>query len=365
LEGFTLPKILWLKENEPEHYNKLDKVIMPKDFINYKLTGRVATDYSDAAGTLMFDVKKRAYDTAFMEKMGVPASVAPEVMESTGAVGTLTPDMARNLGLNADVRVIAGGADNSCAAIGNGIVKEGQAVVSVGTSGTVVAFLNDIAARVTGDVHLFNYSYPNGIYAMGVMLSAGEALNWLKRCLMPELGFDEMAALAAKSPAGSNNLIFLPYIFGERCPYSDADARGVFFGLSGTTDKSDIVRAVMEGVAFGLKDLCGLVSGFVPLNEVYITGGGAKSPVWGQIIADVLGVELSVLNIEEGPAFGAALIAGVGSGMFSSFEEAKNKALSVVNAYLPDNKRVYEKQYAIYKQLYAANKNIFKELSHL
>jgi len=295
--------------------------------------------------------------------VGVPQSMLPDAIESTATVGNILPELARSLGLNDVVKVVAGGADNSCAAIGNGIVTEGQAVVSVGTSGTVVAFLNDINAKVTGDVHLFNYSYPGGIYAMSVMLSAGEALNWLRRSLMPELSFEDMNALAEQSPAGANRLVFLPYIFGERCPYSDADARGVFFGLSGTTDKADMVRAVMEGVAFGFKDLFGLVTEFVPLNEVYITGGGAKSDIWGRIIADVLGVRLSVLNIEEGPAFGAALIAAVGSGVFANFEEAKGKALSVVKTYEPDKNNNYDKLYGVYKSLYTANKKIFGELA--
>ena len=363
LEGFTLPKILWLAENEPDNFKKVAKVIMPKDYINYKLTGRVATDCSDAAGTLLFDIKNRAFDAGFAVKMGVPPEILPEVLESTGVVGTLSADIAREIGLPEDVSVVAGGADNSCAAIGNGVVKEGQAVLSIGTSGTIVAFLSDIKAKVTGDVHLFDYSYPGGIYAMGVALSAGESLSWLRRSLFNEYNFDDMNALAGASPPGSNKLIFLPYIFGERCPYSDANARGVFFGLSGTTDRRDIVRAVMEGVAYSMKDLYGLVSDFVPIDEIYITGGGAKSNVWGQIISDVIGVELSVLNIEEGPAFGAAIIAAVGCGMYGSFEEAKAKTLSVTKVFRPQPKSVYEKQYAIYKKLYAANKNLFAELS--
>ena len=365
LEGFTLPKILWLAENEPGNFKKVDKVVMPKDYINYKLTGVIATDYSDAAGTLLFDITRREFDAGFAEKMGVPARMLPPAYESSAAVGTVSDDVARELGLPSGVRVVAGGADNSCAAIGNGVVREGQAVVSVGTSGTVVAFLNGIDSKVTGDVHLFNYSYPKSVYAMGVALTAGEALNWLRRRMFPELSFDDMNALAEESSPGSGGLVFLPYLFGERCPYSDADARGVLFGLSGTTDRRDIVRAVMEGVAFAMKDLFGLVSNFVSIDEIYMTGGGAKSGVWGQIMADVIGRRLYVLNIEEGPAFGAALIAAVGCGMFESFEEAKGKCLSVVKVFEPRAVAVYEKQYAIYKKLYEANKNIFRELASI
>ena len=182
---------------------------------------------------------------------------------------------------------------------------------------------------------------------------------------MPDMSFDDMNRLAEDSPIGANRLIFLPYLFGERCPYSDANARGVFFGLSGTTSKGDMVRAVMEGVAFGMKDLYGLVSGFARLDEIYITGGGAKSDIWGRIISSVLNKKLSVLNVEEGPAFGAALIASVGSGVFDSFESAKQKSLSVVKTFTPEANERYEELYKIYKKLYAANKPLFKELSLL
>ena len=366
LEGFTLPKILWLRENEPENYSRVSKVIMPKDYLNYMLTGNIMTDVSDAAGTLLFDVKNRKWSSQMLEAVGVSPEILPQAVESTSAVGKLKPELAAELGLSPETLVIAGGADNSCAAIGNGAVSEGQAVISVGTSGTVIAFLSGITSKVTGDVHLFNYSYPGASYAMGVMLSAGECLNWAKRELFPELSFDEMNKLAQTVPAGSGGVVFLPYIFGERCPHQDADARGIFFGLSGATAKAALIRAVMEGVALGLKSIYELVEKFTNIKEIYITGGGAKSALWGQIISNAVNRELTVLNIEEGPAFGAALIAAVGSGVFENFDEAKNICLKVVKTIKPDSdSKVYEKYYKLYNKLYSANKELFKELSAL
>lgn len=363
LEGFTLPKILWLRENEPENFKKINKVVMPKDYINYMLTGNIKTEVSDAAGTLLFDVKNSCWSKEMLEKMGLNENILPEVLQSTGVVGEIKANLADELGLAKDAKIIAGGADNSCAAVGNGVIKKGQAVLSVGTSGTAVAYLDEISSKVTGDVHLFNYSMPNSLYAMGCMLCAGEALNWLKRTLFEETSFDELNALADNTPAGSNGIIFLPYLFGERCPYSDTNARGVFFGISGSTGKGELIRSVMEGVAFGLKDLFSLVTDFVDVNELYITGGGAKSKVWGQIIADVVNRELNVLNIEEGPSFGAALIALVGSEMCPDFETAKGKAVKIIKTIKPSkNAEKYAKIHELYSELYKTNKEIFAKL---
>ncbi len=366
LEGFTLPKILWLRENEPLNFKKVSKVIMPKDYINYMLTGNIKTEVSDAAGTLLFDVKNSRWSSEMLEKMSLNKDILPEVLQSTDVVGLVSDDISDELGLAKDAKVIAGGADNSCAAVGNGVITKGQAVLSVGTSGTAIGYLDGINGKVTGDVHLFNYSMPDSLYAMGCMLCAGEALNWLKRTFFADNSFDELNALADASPAGSDGIIFLPYLFGERCPYSDANARGVFFGISGGTEKGDMIRAVMEGVAFGLKDLFTLVTDFVDVNEVYITGGGAKSKVWGQIIADVVNRELKVLNIEEGPSFGAALIALVGAGMCPDFETAKGKSVKVIKTIKPgENVLKYDSIHKLYKELYTANKEAFKKLQEI
>jgi len=364
LEGFTLPKILWLRENEPENFSKVYKVIMPKDYINYMLTGNIKTEVSDAAGTLLFDVENSCWSKEMLEKMDLNEEILPEVLQSTGIVGEVRAEIAKELYLADGAKVIAGGADNSCAAVGNGVISKGQAVLSVGTSGTAIAYLDKINGKITGDVHLFNYSMPQSLYAMGCMLCAGEALNWLKRTLFPNSSFDEINSLADKAPAGSGGIVFLPYLFGERCPYSDPNARGVFFGISGASGQGEIIRSVMEGVAFGLGDLFSLVTDFVDVTELYITGGGAKSKVWGQIIADVVNRELNVLNIEEGPSFGAALIALVGSGMCPDFETAKGKSVKIIKTIKPsENVKKYADLHKLYTEIYTVNKDLFKKLS--
>jgi len=358
LEGFTLPKILWLKENEPQNFAKLHKVIMPKDYINYKLTGRITTDASDAAGTILLNVSKKQWSEELIEKVGLSSDILPEVLESVDIVGNVNEASASELGLSKDTLVIAGGADNSCAAIGNGVVKSGQTIISIGTSGTVVTMLDNVPNNITGDVHLFNYSYPGKYYAMGCMLCAGESLNWLRN-IVNEDDFDKFNQLSAESAPGANGVVFLPYLFGERCPYPNPDAKGMFFGLSNTTNKADMVRAVMEGVAYNIKAMFDIVSEFTEPTDIYITGGGAKSHIWGQIIADILGRKINVLNIEEGPAFGAALIAGVGAKIFDSFDAAKAVFLKSERTIEPANHAAYSETFIKFKKLYEVNKELF------
>lgn len=364
LEGFTLPKVLWLRDNEPENFKKLCKVIMPKDYINFNLTGEICTDVSDAAGTLMYDVKNCCWCEELLKMLDLDISLLPKVLQSTGVVGEVKAELSSELGLKAGCKVIAGGADNSCAGVGNGAIKNGQAVVSVGTSGTVIAYIDNVSQKVDGSVHLFNYSAPNSWYAMGCMLCAGEALNWIQRTLFENDSFKAIDKFAENSPIGSNNLIFMPYLFGERTPHNDPNARGVFFGINSATAKGDILRSVMEGVAFGLKDLYSKVEAFSDISEVYITGGGAKSELWGQIIADVLNKELRVLNISEGPSFGAVLIALVGAGLCTDLESAKGNAVEVKKVIKPSARaEEYNKYYNIFKKLYIANKDLFAELN--
>ncbi|MCL2841105.1 MAG: xylulokinase [Defluviitaleaceae bacterium] len=360
LEGFTLPKILWLRTNEPDNFAQVAKVVMPKDYVNFKLTGRIATDVSDAAGTMLFDVAKGQWSSGLIEKVGINADILPEVLESIDIVGNVLPELAAELGLSENTLVIAGGADNSCAAIGNGAIEAGQTIISIGTSGTVVTMLDKVPAHITGDVHMFNYSYPNSYYAMGCMLCAGESLNWL-RDIVAIKDFEAFNVLAERSKPGAGGVVFLPYLFGERCPWPNPAARGVFFGLSNTTSKEDMVRAVMEGVAFNLRAMYDLIEPFTKIKEIYITGGGAKSHIWGQIIADVLGRQMQVLNIEEGPAFGAALIAGVGAKVFSNFAEAKAQFLKTNRIIEPTARDIYAKQFKVFKKLYEVNQCLFAE----
>ncbi len=361
LEGFTLPKILWLRENEPENYKKVNKVIMPKDYINFMLTGNIKTDVSDAAGTLLFDVKNTHWSGELCLRTGVSPEILPEVIPSTGLVGCVKEELCRELGFEPGCKVIAGGADNSCAAIGNGVIKEGQGVISIGTSGTVIGYVGEIKSEVTGGVHLFNYSAPNSRYAMGCMLCAGEALNWTKRTFFENLSFDELNVLAEDAPAGSGGLIFLPYLFGERSPHNDPDARGAFIGIFGGCEKGNIIRSVMEGVGYAVKDMYEEVVKFTDLNEIFITGGGAKSNLWGQICSDILNKPLKVLNISEGPSYGAALIALVGSGAAEDFEAAKGGKVKVIKEITPsENTKIYDRFYPVFRQLYKSNKENFK-----
>lgn len=363
LEGFTLPKLLWLRENEPQNYAKLNKMIMPKDYINYKLTGIIATEKSDAAGTLLYDVKNSRRADEIFDALSLDKNIQPQVLNSTDVVDTVKGDMCELLGNSC--LVIAGGADNSCAAVGSGMAHSGQGIISIGTSGTVLGCLNELNTTVTGEVHLFNYSVPDTMYAMGCMLSAGECLNHLKRTLFDTIPFAELDSLAEKAPIGSGGLIYLPYLFGERTPHNDPNARGVFFGLSGSTDKGCIIRSVLEGVAFGIRDMYEKVSAFSSLDELTLTGGGAKSPLWSQIIADVLNKPLKVNSISEGPSLGAAFLAAAGSGL-CTLDEIQSKVLKCERVVAPSSDAAkYEPYYDIYKKLYVANKDIFAQLNAL
>jgi len=353
LEGFTLPKVLWLRDNEPQNFARVHKIIMPKDYINYKLTGRIATDLSDAAGWVALDVQNRRWSQSLLSALGLDENLLPKLLESTDTLGQIKPQLATQLGLSPQTTVFAGAADNSAAAIGNGITRPGQTIISIGTSGTVVTMLDKLPANITGTVHLFNYSHPGSYYAMGCMLSAGESLSWLRN-IINAADFDEMGRLAADSTPGAGGVVFLPYLFGERCPHPDPAAKGIFYGLSGTTTRADMARAVMEGVAYNIRAMYELIADMTEITEICITGGGAKSRIWGQIIASTLGRTINVLNIEEGPALGAALIAGVGSGEFADFDAAKQQFLHVDRIITPEPNPIYKQRYKTFTKLYQA-----------
>lgn len=355
LEGFTAPKVLWLKDNEENNYSKVKYVVLPKDYIRYKLTGEIYTEVSDAAGTLLFDVKKKCWNKELMEKLNINNLIVPNVLESTDVAGRVEKLIARELGLSEDTLVIAGGADNACAAIGSGIVDSSKAVLSIGTSGTIVAFCENPNIKTKGNVHLFNHSYPNSWYLMTVMLSAGMSLKWIKEQILNiDMSYNQLTALASKSSIGSNGVIFLPYLFGERSPHSDPKAKSIFYGLSGATKTEDMIRSVLEGVGFGFKDCLNVIEENVNIDEIRITGGGANSPLWVSIIADIINKPINTINIQEGPAFGAAIIAGVGAGVFNDFHSILNKVITIEKTIRPDteNVKLYEEYYSIYMDLY-------------
>ena len=366
LEGFTAPKILWLRNNEPENFKKLDTVLLPKDYIRYKLSAKLGMDLSDAAGTLLCDVKAEDWSEEIMEKLELEKSIMPHVLKSVDNVGTVTDEAAEKTGLSTSTKIIAGGADNACGSVGSGIIKAGRVMASLGSSGVVVAQTDKPEADPGGRIHLFNHAVPNSYYMMGVVLSAGMSFKWMKEEMFnDELDFETLNKEAAAVEAGSDGLTFLPYLYGERTPHADADARGVFFGISGKHKRGHFIRSVMEGVSFGLRDSLELIKDRgVEIDEIRLIGGGAKSELWQQITADVFGETISLINIEQGPAFGAAIIAGVGSGFFADFESIVEELVDVVKTVdpIPENVEKYNKNYKIYQNLYGDLKDRFKDL---
>ncbi|MFW6270232.1 MAG: xylulokinase [Bacillota bacterium] len=369
LEGFTAPKILWLKENEPENYKKVKQVLLPKDYIRYKLTGEIHMDVSDGAGTLMLDVENKNWSDPLLKKLGIEKDLLPPVVESIAVTGEITSEVAKKTGLNPGTPVVAGGADNACGAVGSGIIKEGRVMASIGSSGVVLAQTNSPTPDDQGRIHLFNHSKPDVWYMMGVMLSAGMSYSWLQESMYGDrLEYEELNQLAGEIEPGSEGLVFLPYLYGERTPHADANARGVFFGISGKHKEGHFARSVMEGVSFGLRDSLELIKEKgIEIKEIRAIGGGIKSEVWQSILANIFGEEISLLNVEEGPAFGAALIAGVGVEAFSSFEAAEKKMIKIKRKIPPRTETVkkYDKYYQIYRDLYPSLKENYKNLSEI
>lgn len=369
LEGFTAPKILWVKENEPSNYKKIRHVLLPKDYIRYKLTGEIKSEVSDNAGTLLFDVKGKKWSKEILKLLDIKREILPESVNSTDVAGYITKSVERDIGIKEGTPVVAGGADNACGAIGSGIIKEGRVMISIGTSGVVLAQSNKALPDLKGRIHLFNHSYPDKYYMMGVMLSATGSFNWLKEKLFQnKYNIEELNNIASNSIPGSQGLIFLPYLNGERTPHGDPNARGVYFGISNTHNNSHFVRSTMEGVAFGLRDSYELIKNKeISIDEIRLIGGGAKSSLWCQILSDILGEELSLINIEEGPAFGAAIIAGVGTQVFNSFDEAEENFIKIKNTIKPNpnNFEMYNKNYEIYKTLYERLEDVFNRKNYI
>lgn len=367
LEGFTAPKILWLKENEPENYQKVKYILLAKDYIRYRLTGELFTEVSDAAGTLLFEVIKKRWSTGLLEKLEIDPDLLPPILNSFDLAGRITKPIAEKTGLKFGTPLVAGGADNACGAVGSGIIQEGRVMVSIGSSGVVLAQTDNPQADQGGRIHLFNHACPNSWYMMGVMLSAGMSYEWLEKKLFNNsLDYPKLDQLAEEIEPGSEGLLFLPYLYGERTPHNDANARGVYFGISGKHDQRHFTRSVLEGVTFALKDSLELIKDKgVKVKEIRAIGGGAKSSVWQQILADILGKEINLLNVEEGPAFGAALIAGVGVGVYGSFTEAVSGIVKVQKTIVPriQNTEKYNQYYQLYKKLYYSLKEDFKELN--
>lgn len=363
LTGFTAPKILWVREHEPEVYAKGAHVLLPKDYVRYKLTGDYATDKAGAAGTILFDVKARDWSPEVLEKLDIPAAWLPKTHEGPEVTGVISAAAAALTGLKAGTPVVGGGGDQAAGAVGVGAVESGIVGLVLGTSGVVFASTDAPYIEKDGLLHAFCHAVPGAWHLMGVMLSAAGSLQWHRDTLAPGVSFDDLLAPAADVPAGAEGLFFLPYLTGERTPYPDPLARAGFVGLTLRHALPHLTRAVLEGVAFGLRDSMELVkgAGLGEIKQIRVSGGGAKSPLWRQILADVIGSELVTVNTTEGGAFGAALLAAVGAGVWQTVPEACRATIKVVSATSPqpEQVKVYNDLYPLYRGLYPALKPTF------
>lgn len=367
LTGFTAPKILWVQENEPQVYARVRHILLPKDYVRYQLTGGFAVDKADAAGTILMDIRRRDWSPEMLEALSVPREWLPQTFEGPQITGRVSETAARLTGLKAGTPVAAGGGDQAAQAVGVGAVQPGIVALTLGTSGVVFASTGEPFIEPQGRLHTFCHSAPGRWHMMGVMLSAAGSLRWFRDTVAPGMDYDSLLAPAVKVPPGCEGLLFLPYLTGERTPYPDPLARGGFAGLTVRHGIAHMTRAVLEGVAFGLRDSFELIkaAGLSSIRQVRVSGGGARSPLWRQILADVFNTELVTINTTEGAAYGAALLAGVGTGIWSGVDEACQATIRQTGnaAPQPETAAVYERSYQVYRQLYPALRDVSHALS--
>ena len=363
LTGFTAPKILWVQQNEPEIYARARHVLLPKDYIRYCLTGDFAMDKADGSGTILFDVRARTWSSEMLAALDIPAAWLPPTFEGPEITGRVSAQAAAQTGLAVGTPVMAGGGDQAAQAVGVGVVQAGIVALTLGTSGVVFASANQPLIEPEGRLHAFCHAVPNMWHLMGVTLSAAGSLQWHRDTLAPQVDFDTLMDEAAEAPAGSEGLLFLPYLSGERTPYPDPLARGAWVGLTLRHKRAHLTRAVLEGVAFSLKDCFNLLkqAGVGEIKQVRASGGGTKSALWRQIFASVLESELVTVNTTEGAAFGAALLAGVGVGSWPDVPSACAATIQITGHTAPDETAaVYQKLYPYYRALYSALKPTFE-----
>ncbi|MDA0835233.1 MAG: xylulokinase [Planctomycetota bacterium] len=376
LTGFTAPKILWLRNREPKNFAKTVQILLPKDYIRYRLTGEFATEVSDASGTLLLDVKNRRWSKPLLSKLELDAGLLPSVYESEDVSGTLSAIAAAQLGLPAGVPVVGGGGDQAAGAVGNGIVKAGVISATMGTSGVVFAHSDEMQVDPLGRVHTFCHAVRGRWHVMGVVLSAGGSLQWYRNQLgqaevelARQNGIDPYELLtqqAASAPVGSEGLYFLPYLTGERTPHADPYARGAWIGLSLRHGRPHLIRSVMEGATYAMKDCLEIIKGMeIPVREIRLSGGGARGPFWRQLQADIYGQKVCVINAEEGPAYGVALLAAAGTGAYKDVVEACTATIRVVQTTNVQSKprQQYQKAYPMYGKLYRSLKDDFAEIA--
>ncbi|WP_027410331.1 xylulokinase [Anoxybacteroides tepidamans] len=368
LEGFTLPKLLWVKKYEPHIYEQAHTFLLPKDYVRFRFTGHVAMEYSDAAGTLLLDIRNKVWSRQLCHALDIDIGLCPPLVESAAYVGTLLPEVAEQTGLPTTVKVFAGGADNACGAIGAGILSEGRTMCSIGTSGVILAYEQTGNKQFAGKVHYFNHANPNSYYIMGVTLAAGYSFEWFKRTFAPEDSFSEIVKRASESTIGANGLLFTPYLVGERTPYADANIRSSFIGIDASHTKWDFARAVIEGITFSLNESITIIkeSG-KQVKSVVSVGGGAKSQEWLQIQANIFDTPIEKLKNEQGPGMGAAMIAACGCGWFTSLEECASVFKQVEQIVEPreEETKLYRELFLVYRQIYSQTKEINEQLKKL
>jgi xylulokinase len=362
LAGFTAPKLLWVRNHEPEMWSQVRHVLLPKDYVRLRLTGSHAVDVADGSGTILFDLRRRTWSQEVLDSLNLDRGLFPPTFEGPEITGSVSAGAAQPTGLSVGTPVVAGGGDQSANAVGVGAVRPGVVALSLGTSGVIFATTDGPTIEARGRVHSFCHAVPDRWHMMGVMLSAAGSLRWFRDTLAPGTDYEDLVGEAAGAPPGADGLVFLPYLTGERTPHPDPYARGAFVGLTVRHERRHLTRAVLEGVAFGLKDGLDLMveAGTPAPNQVRASGGGVRSELWRQILADVLGAEIVTVGTEEGAAYGAALLAAVGAGWFPSVEEACDQLVGVTPAAEPSSDTdTYREAHRLYRRMYPALSPLF------
>jgi xylulokinase len=362
--GFTLPKILWVRENEPEIWATVRSVLLPKDYVRLRLTGDKASDVADSSGTLLFDVSRRAWSKEMLDSFAIDPSLLPAVFESPQITGEVSTSGSEQTGLRRGTPVVAGAGDNAAGAIGMGVTRPGTLSATIGTSGVLFGVTERPSLDTRGRIHTLCHAVPGRWHNTGVTLAAGLSLKWFRNNFANGATYDELGALAEQAPSGANGAVWLPYLMGERTPHLDPRARAAFVGLTASHTLGDLVRGVMEGVAFSLRDSLEIFKELgAPVERIRLGGGGAKSELWRRIQADVYGHPVEVLAADEGAAFGAAILAGVGAGEWNSVDEACERTVRVVETVDPDRRtaEALERNYEVYRRLYPALRYAFAD----
>ncbi|WP_181347849.1 xylulokinase [Thalassobacillus sp. CUG 92003] len=366
LEGFTLPKLLWVKEHEPDHYNQASTFLLPKDYVRFRLAGMIHSEYSDAAGTLMLDVAHKEWSQTICEAFEIDAALCPPLVESSERVGTLTHEIADKTGLSAATSVFAGGADNACGAIGTGILSEGKTFCSIGTSGVVLSYEHTGDLDFAGKVHYFNHGKTDAYYTMGVTLGAGYSLNWFKEVFAEHKSFEDLMQGIGDVPIGAKGLLFTPYLAGERTPHADAAIRASFIGIDSSHQLTDFVRAVVEGITFSLNESLEIFrANGKSIDRIITSGGGAKNETWLQIQADIFNATIVRLSSEQGPGVGAAMLAAYGCEWYPSLEACADVFTHEKEEIepIPEHVERYQQLYQLYQDIYAQTKDLNHRLA--